>query len=86
MFRYIANFFPALFSSKDKTVEEGVFFTFVALIGFIALAAVDLFYNTNAHFDPQGYGIGMGSLLGGSGVAAWGKGKMNAATPPGDTP
>lgn len=79
MFSYLYHFVPNLFSSSEKKVEEHIVFTFIAIVGFLVLGWWDLAHNAGAHFDAQGYGVGMGGLLAGSGAASWGKSKMMQA-------
>jgi hypothetical protein len=45
----------------------------VGLITFICLSFLAVFHGKD--FDPQNWGIGYGSLLGGGGAGIWAKGK-----------
>lgn len=80
MWNYICNFVPRLFDSTESKVQEHIVFTLIGLIGFLVLAWHDLTYNPGAHFDAQGYGLGIGGLLTGCGAAAWGKSKLSPPT------
>lgn len=84
MLNYICEFFPSLFSSQDKKVEEHIVFTLMAIVALIGLAYWDVVHTGN-HFDAQAYGEGVGITLAGSGGAAWGKSKMNKVQQEGDS-
>jgi TRAP-type C4-dicarboxylate transport system permease small subunit len=51
----------------NQTFELISVLTLLAMTGLVVYAGYDLIHN-NAHFDPENYGIGVASILGGSGL------------------
>ncbi len=51
----------------NETFELISVLTLLAMVGMVGFAGYDLIHN-NARFDPEKYGIGVASILGGSGL------------------
>ena len=51
----------------NETFELISVLTLLAMTGMVVFAGYDLIHN-NARFDPENYGIGVASILGGSGL------------------
>ena len=74
----MSSWLSRLFNSSDRSVESHIVFTFLALIATIAYTGWHLIVLHNP-FAAADFGQGVGVILGGGGVAAWGQGSQSKA-------
>ncbi|MHB1756459.1 MAG: hypothetical protein ACYCT9_02980 [Leptospirillum sp.] len=80
----MVQIFKNIMTERDnQTFELISVLTLLAMGGMVVFVGYDLIHN-NAHFDPENYGIGIATILGGSGLGRFLKKdtERNAGFPP----
>jgi hypothetical protein len=78
----MSQIFKNILTERDnETFELISVLTLFSMGGMVLFVGYDLIHN-NAHFDPEQYGIGVATILGGSGLGRFLKKDTEHTSPP----